>query len=105
MSPELRERIIAVLEAIEYAGSSPMGWDVCPYCRNEPKHKPDCKLIACLEALKAERDPLGDAPCPSCGQPLASGRGGDHADPLSLDPRRCHDSDCEWMAGLGRARP
>jgi hypothetical protein len=55
MSPELRERIIEVLEAVLFDGG-------CIIC-GKAGHTPDCKLIACLEALKAER-PVAVTPSP-----------------------------------------
>jgi hypothetical protein len=66
MSPELRERIIEVLEAVLFDGG-------CIIC-GKAGHTPDCKLIACLESLKAQRTTqrpdmavLGQ-PCTDCGK-------------------------------------
>lgn len=58
MSPELRERLIALLESIDLHWKHSYGHEwflVCSSCEahEHTPHKPDCELQACLQELRA----------------------------------------------------
>ena len=58
MRPELRERLIALLEGLAYPADD---MDLCPSCSawvDEFEHKLNCELMACLQELRTlEPDP------------------------------------------------